>query len=181
MAPLLRSSKRPLGDYGDHLIGDSTDVPSYVCFPESKNDPAQRFKLLGLFNIPRGIPANLGDPVAGVVSPGEFRDTGFQVAPVPEVAVAEHSHTRLGKNDVGSAGQTSVAQPIAEPAGQKFTTKNQFAEGARFPACSACRTRGGWRSWTQADEGRLQRLHYGCPLTSHGLPERIMGTRPLPI
>lgn len=147
LTPSLPSLTRSLRDDRDHLICDSSDVASYIRFPESEYYPAHRFKRSGMFHVSLSIPSYLSNPVGGIVSLGKFRDTGFEVPPVPEVAIAEHHYTRRGKDDVGSAGQASMAQPVAESAGPKLTTKSQFAERVPFPTCPARRTRGGSRSW----------------------------------
>jgi len=103
IAPFPRSLNPPLSDDGDYLVRDSFDIASYVCFPESEYHPTHSLKRLGTFRVALSIPSNLGNPIDRIVSTGKLRDTSLEMAPMPEIPVAEHHHTRRGKDYVGSS------------------------------------------------------------------------------
>jgi hypothetical protein len=57
----------------------------------------------------------LGDPIRGIVALCELCHPGFQIATVPEVAIAEYGEVLLWKDDVWATRQCIVVDPISQP------------------------------------------------------------------
>lgn len=107
-----RQRGKQLGDAISSLAGSA----QHVGLPKTHDGPALGFEGMAFLAITRHVPLHLRYPVARIVALGELRKSPFEVATVPEVAVAEDCKAVLGEHDVRVTRQSGNVEPVAKPA-----------------------------------------------------------------
>lgn len=76
--------------------------------------PACSFERTVVFMIARHVPLYLRHPVRRVVASAEPCQTTFQIAPMPEIAIAEDHEAMPGEHYVRAARQLGNVEPVAK-------------------------------------------------------------------
>lgn len=111
-----------LSNMGSAKIGESlcdtvcgaSRRAQHVCLPDPHYCPTGRFERTLVFSITRHIALHLSHPICGVVASAELREAAFQIAAMPEVAVAENNDSLPAEHDIGTARQSSHVKTITK-------------------------------------------------------------------
>ena len=166
-------------DFGDVICSFSRST-QHVCLPKTDHRPACGFECAHVFAIARHVSPHLGDPVGRIVSSGEPCKAAFQIASMPEVAVAEDHEASRREDDIRPSRQSQNMEAIAESTTPKLTPQGKLASRVRLRAGASCRRGRTHRGRMQSRErGRashaLARLHRGriLPMTATSLTALI--------
>ena len=87
------------------LFGDGFWSSQYVALPESKHGPTVTLKIDTIPRISVNVRLDLRHPILRVVPAFELAQAGGEIAPMPEVTVAEHRHASAREHDIGTSVQ----------------------------------------------------------------------------
>jgi hypothetical protein len=117
--------------------------------------------------ITRDVSADLCYPVTCVVALLELRETLFEIAAVPEVAVAEDHDAVLREDYIRPTGQPRNMKAVAKTSTPEFAPKHKLATRVGLGASAASGLRGLARSWSQPFKGWRRPVEYrGHPCTA---------------
>src|SRR5690349_20366690 len=125
-----------------------------VGFPDANNRPSKRRELRVMFAIPSDVPANLRDPISGVVTTSQFLKPSSQIASVPKVTVHKDNDLEATKHDVWISGQVVSTQAIAQPKTPESSAQTHLTGRVTLLARGSRSTRRARRSGEAASKGR---------------------------
>lgn len=93
-----------------------------LALPKTEHSPPFCPKPSVVLPIPRDVPLDVVDPVAGVVAARELLEASVEISSAPEVAVAEDHQGGTVDDDVRLAGEARHGDPIAAAAAPQRPT-----------------------------------------------------------
>lgn len=145
--PALRSStgaRRQLAatglNYVEDLARSTTRIMSDIALPEAQHEPAATCQLGVLPRITGNVRLDLRCPIRGVVASTQLGQALYEIATMPEVAIAKDRHTFTGKDDVRAPSQHLYMDAIAKTTRPKRPAQRKLGFGV---ALLARTTRGG--------------------------------------
>jgi len=120
---LLRNFHRPTQDIG---------------LPDPQDGPAGLAQHARLLTVTLNVPPNLRDPVRRVVTSAELRQPVLQIAPMPEVPIAEDHEAMPGEHDVRATRQPGNVEAVAVAATPELTPESKLATRVRLHAGTSC-------------------------------------------